>query len=49
VLGDLEARLDNTGPAIRHFRRSLEFAMHDSERVFLARRLSDCEARRVHV
>ncbi len=45
VRGDLESRLDHAESAVRHFRRSLEFATLDSERVFLTRRLRECEAR----
>ena len=45
VRGDLESRLDHVDSAVRHFRRSLEFASLDSERVFLTRRLRECESR----
>jgi RNA polymerase sigma-70 factor (ECF subfamily) len=45
VQGELESRLENSQSAVRHFRRSLEFATLDSERSFLTRRLHECEAR----
>jgi len=48
VRGDLESRLDHAKSAVRHFRRSLEFATLDSERTFLTRRLHECEARAIH-
>jgi RNA polymerase sigma-70 factor (ECF subfamily) len=47
VRGDLESRLDHADSAVRHFRRSLEFATLHSERTFLARRLRECEDRAV--
>jgi len=48
VRGDLESRLDHAESAVKHFRRSLEFATLDSERTFLTRRLRECEARAVN-
>jgi RNA polymerase sigma-70 factor (ECF subfamily) len=49
VLGDLESRLDHADSAVRHFRRSLDFATLPSERTFLTRRLLDCETRNPQV
>jgi RNA polymerase sigma-70 factor (ECF subfamily) len=44
VLGEFEAQLRDTQAAIAHFRKSLALAAIHSERVFLSKRLRDCEA-----
>jgi predicted RNA polymerase sigma factor len=44
VLGEFEARQDHAPAAAEHFRKSMQLAEIGSERVFLAKRLSVCEA-----
>jgi RNA polymerase sigma-70 factor (ECF subfamily) len=48
VLGEFEARLNNTLAAADHFRESLRLAELQSERMFLSKRLQACESQ-VHV
>lgn len=43
VLGEFEAQLQDAQAAIGHFRKSLELAAINSERVFLSKRLRSCE------
>jgi RNA polymerase sigma-70 factor (ECF subfamily) len=43
VLGDFEARLNQTQAAAGHFRKSLQLAEIKSERMFLSKRLLACE------
>ncbi|HEY5911261.1 MAG TPA: DUF6596 domain-containing protein, partial [Verrucomicrobiae bacterium] len=45
VRGDFEARQDNLPLAAGHFRRALELAGLQSERIFLLRRLRECQHR----
>jgi RNA polymerase sigma-70 factor (ECF subfamily) len=42
VLGDLNARLDQSEAAAEHFRKSLNLAETRSERTFLTKRIYDC-------
>jgi len=45
ALGEFEERLNHFAAAAGHFRKALELAELNSERVFLSRRLQACEAR----
>jgi RNA polymerase sigma-70 factor (ECF subfamily) len=43
VLGDLEMRRRDFGPAAEHLRKALSFAELQSEKAFLAKQISACE------
>lgn len=45
VLGEFETRLNHPQTAAGHFRKALQLAQIKSERVFLQRRLQECESR----